>query len=202
MNTHPCTTTLYNKWRSCLPPRPAGQLLLATKAQKDAELAIAFLANQESHARSKQQCDGCRQPRVIRLAHRPGDAAVPPRAARLLSAYRQRSSPAGWRRGGRGSRSCLGTRRPPRAGRHRSARRGARRPSVSPCARAPASGCMTRTNLAANNAACRRAPATAAAWARRRRSTSTGGGCVSRRLRKSRPPQIGAGVRDGAAARR
>ena len=92
----------------------------------------------------------------------------------------QRSSPAGWRRGGRGSRSCLGTRRPPRAGRHRSARRGARRPSVSPCARAPASGCMTRTNLAANNAACRRAPATAAAWARRRRSTSTGGGCVSR----------------------
>jgi hypothetical protein len=49
------------------------------------------VANQESHARSKQQCDGCRQPRVIRLAHRPGDAVVPPGAARLLSAWHRRS---------------------------------------------------------------------------------------------------------------
>ena len=91
-----------------------------------------------------------------------------------IPSYRHSSSTADQRRGGRGPRSCLGTRRPPRAGRHRSARPGARRPSVSPGARAPASGCMTITNLAANSAAGRRAPATATAWARTRRSASTG----------------------------
>jgi hypothetical protein len=48
------------------------------------------VANQESHA-YEQQCDGCRQPRVIRLAHRPGDAVVPPGATRLLSAWRTSS---------------------------------------------------------------------------------------------------------------
>ena len=40
--------------------------------------AIASVANQGSHAQAKQQRDGCRQRRVIRLAHLPGDAAVPP----------------------------------------------------------------------------------------------------------------------------
>jgi hypothetical protein len=45
------------------------------------------VANQESQARSKQQRDGRRQPRAIRLAHRPGDAVVPLGAARLLSAW-------------------------------------------------------------------------------------------------------------------
>ena len=49
------------------------------------------VANQESHARSKQQSDGCRQPRVIRLAHHPGDAVVRMPAARRLSAWRTRS---------------------------------------------------------------------------------------------------------------
>jgi hypothetical protein len=49
--------------------------------------ANACVANQESQARSKQQCDGCRQPRAVRLAYRPGDAAVPPGPARLLSAW-------------------------------------------------------------------------------------------------------------------
>ena len=126
------------------------------------------------------------------------------RCGPLLSRDRVRrhsSSTADQRRGGRGPRSCLGTRRPPRAGRHRSARPGARRPSVSPGARAPASGCMTITNLAANSAAGRRAPATATAWARTRRSASTGSSCVSRPFRNSRSPQLGAGVLDGAAAR-
>jgi len=56
--------------------------------------ATASVANQESHARPKQKCDGCRQPRVVRFAHRPGNAAVPRRAARRLSAW-QRHSDAG-----------------------------------------------------------------------------------------------------------
>ena len=49
-----------------------------------------YVANQESQARPKQR-DGCGQRRVIRLAHLPGDAAVPPGAARLLSAWRTSS---------------------------------------------------------------------------------------------------------------
>jgi hypothetical protein len=55
------------------------------------DAATATVANQESHGEAKQQRDGCRQRRVIRLAHLPGDAAVPPGAARLLSAWRTRS---------------------------------------------------------------------------------------------------------------
>jgi hypothetical protein len=51
------------------------------------DATIGTVANQQSHARSKQQYDGCRQPRVIRLANRPGDAAVPQGAARLLGAW-------------------------------------------------------------------------------------------------------------------
>ena len=109
------------------------------------------------------------------------------RSGRPIPSYRHSSSTADQRRGGRGPRSCLGTRRPPRAGRHRSARPGARRPSVSPGARAPASGCMTITNLAANSAAGRRAPATATAWARTRRSASTGSSCAFRPNRQRRP---------------
>ena len=42
---------------------------------------------QESQARAKQERDGRRRPRMVRLAHRPGDAAVPPGVARLLSAW-------------------------------------------------------------------------------------------------------------------
>ena len=53
--------------------------------------AIACVANQESHARSKQQRDDPRQLRPVRLAHCPGDPVVPPGAARLLSAWQRHS---------------------------------------------------------------------------------------------------------------
>jgi len=56
---------------------------------------IALVANQESHARSKQQSDGCRPPRVIRLAHHPGDAVVRMPAARRLSAWHSSDADAG-----------------------------------------------------------------------------------------------------------
>jgi hypothetical protein len=45
------------------------------------------VANQESHARSKQQREDPRQLRPVRLAHCPGDPVVPPGATRLLSAW-------------------------------------------------------------------------------------------------------------------
>jgi hypothetical protein len=49
------------------------------------------VANQESQAAEKQQRAGCRPRGAIRLAHLPGDAAVRPGAARLLSAWRTSS---------------------------------------------------------------------------------------------------------------
>jgi hypothetical protein len=54
---------------------------------------IAYVANQESRAPAKQQRDGCRQRRVIRLAHFRGNAAGPPSAATLLSAWQRHSEP-------------------------------------------------------------------------------------------------------------
>ena len=55
------------------------------------ELAIEIVANQESHVPEKQRRAGCRPRSAIRLAHLPGEAAVPPGGARLLSAWRTRS---------------------------------------------------------------------------------------------------------------
>jgi hypothetical protein len=42
------------------------------------DAATANVAKQESQASGKQQRDVQRRPRAVRLAHRPGDAAVPP----------------------------------------------------------------------------------------------------------------------------
>jgi len=53
--------------------------------------AAERVANQESQATEKQPRAGCRPPGAIRLAHRPGDAVVPPGAMRLLSAWRTSS---------------------------------------------------------------------------------------------------------------
>ena len=50
-------------------------------------LTVGAVANQESQAAEKQQRAGCRPPGAIRLAHLPGDAAVSPGAARLLSTW-------------------------------------------------------------------------------------------------------------------
>jgi len=55
------------------------------------DLTVGIVANQESHARSKQQRDDPRQLRLVRLAHCPGDPVVPSGAARLLSAWQRRS---------------------------------------------------------------------------------------------------------------
>ena len=52
---------------------------------------VECVANQESQATEKQPRAGCRPPGAIRLAHRPGDAVVPPGAMRLLSAWRTSS---------------------------------------------------------------------------------------------------------------
>jgi hypothetical protein len=46
--------------------------------RRSAELAIACVANQESQVPEKQQHAGCRPRSAIRLAHLPGEAAVPP----------------------------------------------------------------------------------------------------------------------------
>ena len=62
--------------------------VVANSRDHAVDVTVGTVANQESHARSKQQCDACRQPRVIRLAHRPGDPVVAPGTARLLSAWR------------------------------------------------------------------------------------------------------------------
>ena len=48
-----------------------------------------FVANERSQVRWKQQRGDCEELRAVRLAHRPGDAVVPPGAARLLSAWRR-----------------------------------------------------------------------------------------------------------------
>jgi hypothetical protein len=55
------------------------------------DLAAATVANQESQVPEKQQRAGCRPRSAIRLAHLPGEAAVPPGGARLLSAVALRS---------------------------------------------------------------------------------------------------------------
>jgi hypothetical protein len=47
----------------------------------------ATVANQESQVPEKQKRAGCRPRSAIRLAHLPGEAAVPPSGARLLSAW-------------------------------------------------------------------------------------------------------------------
>jgi hypothetical protein len=52
------------------------------------ELAIACVANQQPDVRQKQQRGVSRQPRAVRLAHHPGNAAVRRPAARQLSAWR------------------------------------------------------------------------------------------------------------------
>jgi hypothetical protein len=65
------------------------------------------VANQKSDARSKQQCDGCRQPRVIQLAHHPGDAAAPRGPARLLRAWHSDSRATS----GRSSEAIVGVKR-------------------------------------------------------------------------------------------
>jgi hypothetical protein len=57
----------------------------------DYVLVIAFVANQESQAPETQQRAGCRPRSVMRLAHLPGEAAVPPGGARLLSAWQPNS---------------------------------------------------------------------------------------------------------------
>jgi hypothetical protein len=48
----------------------------------------AAVANQKCHAQAKRQSGDYRQPRAVPLAHRPGDAAVPPGPARPQSAWR------------------------------------------------------------------------------------------------------------------
>ena len=56
--------------------------------RRDASAGVtAFVANEESRVPGKQECAGCRPRGVIRLAHHPGDAAVLPGLARLLSAW-------------------------------------------------------------------------------------------------------------------
>ena len=67
------------------PARPGSDDRSALKQQPAA--TGPRVANQQSHARRKQQRDVCRQPRAIRLAHHPGEAAVLPGAARLLSTW-------------------------------------------------------------------------------------------------------------------
>ena len=66
------------------------QLISGVRALRD-----NLVANQESDAPAKQQRDGRRQRRLIRLAHLPGDAAVPPGAARLLSVWQRDDAAAG-----------------------------------------------------------------------------------------------------------
>jgi hypothetical protein len=65
------------------------------EGDRAAELAltIEIVANQESRAPEKQQRAGCRPRSAIRLAHLRGEAAVPPGAARLLSAWQRDSEP-------------------------------------------------------------------------------------------------------------
>jgi pimeloyl-ACP methyl ester carboxylesterase len=63
--------------------------IILTKEQSAATARL--VANQESQAPGKQQRAGCRPRGAIRVAHLPGDAAVSPGAARLLSAWRTSS---------------------------------------------------------------------------------------------------------------
>jgi hypothetical protein len=64
--------------------------------ETDERAATAHVANQESQAPEKQQRAGCRPPSAIRLAHLPGEAAVPPGAARLLTARHDTAWIASW----------------------------------------------------------------------------------------------------------
>jgi hypothetical protein len=66
----------------------AGGVNRRSDRQHRSALTLPSVANQESHARSKQQSDDPRQLRPVRLAHCPVDPVVPPGAARLLSAWR------------------------------------------------------------------------------------------------------------------
>ena len=68
---------------SCGSSDPVGRANSTNSAR-----TIAFVANQESQAAEKQQRGSCRPRGAIRLAHLPGDAAVSPGAARLLSTWR------------------------------------------------------------------------------------------------------------------
>ena len=66
------------------PPGGAGLLSALARASSAGPLPTAVEANNRM---AYEQRGDCRQLRALRLAHRPGDAAVPPGAARLLSAW-------------------------------------------------------------------------------------------------------------------